>query len=515
MELDLERQLPISAESVSAEEEQVMVKMDEQEPEEEAEPTENPEAEGEPKAEEVVEVKIQVEEEEKEAEVPEEETKAMPVCSECGLPPAECTCEAPREEVMCADPATARSAEIDNSDLLLVSERDALRTIALNLNFRSATEVDHILSTESLEQARTILLKPNTSATLSKGRNKMDLSQNELLTRGIANAMKGNYSAIDASIKDSISQRGDHSFTADLFNTMGTRTDYTMTSAAYGDQTIYEQNIGFLDLLRARTAVLKAGGKTKNGIGSLSYMRQSVASVATLRGSENAGTTTETFLDFEKVPYTPKALTAKVYLTDELQKESLVDLQNIVKQDMIKQFALALDFYAIQGKASGPAIGGLLTSGSGIFDGNLATAGVPTFASVNNLKALVDAKAVDLDTCAYILTPGLMGLLESTSKFSGGAGFAIAEGGKINGYNAFTSGNVPVTATGSPAVDYHTLVFGCFSSLEICLQGSTEFNIDISTRFDEGITVLTARQYFDIGLLQPTAFAACKNYKLS
>ena len=74
---------------------------------------------------------------------------------------------------------------------------------------------------------------------------------------------------------------------------------------------------------------------------------------------------------------------------------------------------------------------------------------------------------------------------------------------------------MPVTPTGSPAVDYHSLVFGDFSNLEVCLQGSTEFDINTTSRFDEGITILTARQYFDIGVLQPLGFAACKNYTLS
>jgi hypothetical protein len=58
----------------------------------------------------------------------------------------------------------------------------------------------------------------------------------------------------------------------------------------------------------------------------------------------------------------------------------------------------------------------------------------------------------------------------------------------------------------------HSALFGDFSNLEFALMGPCEFNIDISTRFDEGITVLTARQAFDVGVLQPSAFAKCANF---
>ena len=103
-----------------------------------------------------------------------------------------------------------------------------------------------------------------------------------------------------------------------------------------------------------------------------------------------------------------------------------------------------------------------------------------------------------------------MGILETTSKFTGGMGLPIADAGKINGYKALTSTNVPVVSS-----LYHSLIFGDFSNLEIALMGPCEFMVDIQTRFSEGITILTARQYVDIGVLQANAFAACQNYKTS
>lgn len=405
-------------------------------------------------------------------------------CPECGEPMADCTCE--------DRSAGTAGAEMRAATELHHEELQALRTVALTMQFRSEAEIDAILATtQDLDAKRAILLKPQT-VTFSKD-NQMD--PNQLFTLSLANALRGDFAKVDESMKGSFSQTGERSFTADLFNTMGTRAN-EMTSAAKGNNTIYEQNIGFLDLLRARTAVLKAGGRTRQGIGSLSYVRLKTATVAALRG-ENTGTTTNTFADFEKVNYIPKALTAKVYLTDELQKETLLDLQNVLRGDMVKQFAIAMDNFALNGNVS-PVITGILSAASGIYS-DVSTIALPTFTKVNNLKALVDQKGVDLESCAYLLTPSLLAVLEATQKFTNGQ--AIAESNKVNGYNAFSSSNVPVATVN------HTALFGDFSNLEICLQGATEFMIDITTRFDEGITILTARQYFDVGILQPSAFA--------
>jgi HK97 family phage major capsid protein len=406
-------------------------------------------------------------------------------CPECNKPKTECECE---------DSATAEDrSEKRAASELLHEELQALRTVALTMQFRSEAEIDAILATtQDLDAKRAILLKPQT-VTFTKD-NQMD--PNQLFTLSLANALRGDFAKVDETMKGSFTQTGERSFTADLFNTSGSRAN-EMTTAAKGNNTIYEQNIGFLDLLRARAAVLKAGGRTRQGQGSLSYIRLKTATVATLRG-ENTGTTTNTFADFEKVNYIPKALTAKVYLTDELQKETLLDLQNVLRGDMIKQFALAIDSYSLNGAAS-PVITGILSAASGIYS-DVSTIALPTFTKVNNLKALVDAKSVDLESCAYLLTPSLLAVLETTQKFTNGS-VAICDGNKVNGYAAYSSSNVPVSTVN------HTAAFGDFSNLEVCLQGATEFMIDITTRFDEGITILTARQYFDVGILQPSAFA--------
>lgn len=446
-------------------------------------------------------------------ETPEEETAEVQAETEeeATENPAEEAVETPveeaveeEEEVTTEDPKDKKKSKSEvlnmNDDLV------ALKQAALNLGIKTEAEIEQILSRSlTIEETKQELLKSQAPSIITS-RNTTDTYKgnkmnNDMLYRSLSEAMKGNFSKVDESLLGSvITQTGERSFKVDLF----TRAN-EMTSAAKGVNTVYDQNIGFLDILRARTAVLAAGAKTRSGNGALSYVRQKTAVAATLR-AENSGTTTNTFSDFEKVSYIPKALTAKVYLTDELQKESVLDLQSILKNDMVKQFAIAIDNYAINGNTS-PVITGLLSAATitaGLYNKDLGVAALPTWSTVNALKAAVDTKAVDLESCKFIMTPALLGVLEATAKFTNGS--AIADSGKINGYGAISTSNMPIATLN------HSVIFGDFSNLEICLQGPTEFMIDVQSRFDEGITILTARQYFDVGVLQPSAFAKCANF---
>lgn len=388
----------------------------------------------------------------------------------------------------------------------------ALRSVALSQKIKSPEEIDSIIKrSNTIEEARRLLLtNSNTSSNIILIKENRNMNTNDILYRSLNAALRGNFANIDEYCLPMIQRSGQRNFTVDLFMTRANE----MTSAAKGNNTIYEQNIGFLDILRARTAVLQAGARTRVGNGSLSYVRQKTSVAATLRAENPGATTTNTFSDFEKVSYLPKALTAKVYLTDELQKETLLDLQTILKSDMVKQFANAMDLYAINGNVS-PVITGLLSAANvnpvrmidtqGLcYNRDLASAALPTWATVNALKAAVDTKAVDLASCNFVVTPALLGVLETTAKLTNGS--AIATENKINGYGVISTSNMPIATLN------HSMIFGDFSNLEICLQGPTEFMIDTQSRFDEGITILTARQYFDIGVLQPSAFATCRNF---
>jgi HK97 family phage major capsid protein len=409
--------------------------------------------------------------------------------------------------------STQSDAEnIIQAELLLSDATLALRTLALNLKLNTPSEIDEILRrSTNIDEARKELLNTKTRSItiIEKDTRKMPINK-DTFTRSFASAIKGKYGEMDASASGLIvpSQRG---FSADVFQTRadtwsGDTVASNMTSTGYGDGSIYPENIGFLDLLRARTVCFKAGAKTRAGAGSMSYWRQTVPTSVQTK-PEDSGVPANSYIDGVRVPYVPHALTCTVIITDEIEMMSAFDLQEKVRQSMVLDYSLKLDNIMLNGVTAPYTINGLLSTASGIQSGNLGTAAAPTFATVNNLKALVDAYAVDLDTCSYVTNPSLMAILETTAKFTGGTGFPIADKNAINGYKALTSSNVPGGTN-------NTLIFGDFSNLEVALMGPTQFVVDTLTRFDEGITSIKCKQYIDVAVLQPNAFAACNNFLL-
>ncbi len=338
----------------------------------------------------------------------------------------------------------------------------ALRAIALKVNqTRTASEIDRILSTRSLSEARSLLLKapepPSKMVRYEPGRPKM--LTNQLLNRAMSECVKGNWSALDAddgSVKEVLKRIGERAFTVDLFHESVGGSDFQAARRRFlqgGQQlqrdmttstdsnAVFQVPIGFIDYLFARTALLKAGARIKTGVGSLSYIRIS-SPIAQTAQAEDTTTPAATGVSFTKVPYLPHAIVAKVPVTQELQKESAFDLQPIIRQDVSKQFAVAMDSVGLNGVTSPYTQQGILQAGNSTQQ-NLAASTVPAFTDVNQLKATVDKVSVDLDTCAYITSPQLFALLETTPKFSGGTGWPIADRNQINGYKGFTTTNMP------------------------------------------------------------------------
>ena len=535
-------------------------------------------------------------------------TEAAPgTVSALSLPPVPPDPEDPIQDPPLEGDNLNRSLNPDQSELLndSTSEVSALRSVALKFNTtRTLAEIDQILSTRSLAEARGILLTtpepPSKTIRIEPGRPKMLTPQ--ILTRAMDLAVRGNWEAIrtldDGSALAVLAQKDQKRFSIDLFHDSVGGADYMsarkrflsgggmqmqrdMTTSA-DSSTVFQTPIGFIDYLFSRTALLKAGARIKTGVGSLAYIKVSTPAAVTAQG-EDASAPSSTAPTFTKVPYAPHAIVSKVPVTVELQKEAALDLQPIIRSNVSKAFAVVMDQVGLNGVTTPYTQAGILQSGNSTQQ-NLGASSLPSFSDVNQLKATVDKVAVDLDTCSFITNPQLFAQLENTPRLSGGL-LPMADKNQINGYRAFTTSNIAnnyatggtlsvttggvmtlvaaptagavslnmgITATGVPTGAYigsllsgtlnapgstyqlvlnganaactsestetfigggNTLLFGDFSDFEFCFQGPLEVMVDDITEFSQGITNLVFRQYFDTGVLQPSAFCHCDNYQ--
>ena len=354
------------------------------------------------------------------------------------------------------DPTDVR--KMGKSELLNTSEVSALRSVALNLKTRSIEEIDAIISKSTLDEARKLLLTPEAPKStkqlfISENRKMLDINK---LNRAFTDLVKGNSQALEgdnAELKEYVRQTGTKSFEIDVFKDFNRslnkadleqmKRDMTTSNASSG---INQVAIGYIDYLFARTALLKAGATVKTGVGSLDYIK--VASPVTVSAqNEDSTAPGATGMTFTKVPYLPHEMVAVVPVSQELQKESTYDIQTIIRQDVSKAFAVYMDKIGINGSTAWTnPISGVLTSGNyQQYIPSATASSVPAFADVNQLKAIVDQVAVNLDDCSYLCSPQLFGLMETVAKGTS-IYVPIADHtpfNNINGYKAFTSANVP------------------------------------------------------------------------
>ena len=81
----------------------------------------------------------------------------------------------------------------------------------------------------------------------------------------------------------------------------------------------------------------------------------------------------------------------------------------------------------------------------------------------------------------------------------------------MNGYNVATSTLVPSNLSKGTSSTLSAMIFGDFSKMAIASWGGMELTVDPYSGATAGLTNVVLNAYLDCNLLQPTAFAVCKD----
>ena len=251
----------------------------------------------------------------------------------------------------------------------------------------------------------------------------------------------------------------------------------------------------FIDALRNSSSVMAAGATMLGGLsGDVKIPKKSGTSAATWIASEG-GAATESEMTLGNVSLTPKTLGAFTDVTRQLLIQSSLDVESLIRDDLTKAMAIAIDKAGLEGTgASGQPTGILNTT-----DVNTVTAFAaanPTFAEVVTLEtAVAEANALN-GNLAYILPAAMNGALKTTAKDAGSGQF-VSAGGQINGYNAIVSNQ----ATAG------NLYFGNFDDLLIGMFGGLDIVVDPYTASKSGTVRVVALQSVDVGVRHAESFA--------
>lgn len=250
----------------------------------------------------------------------------------------------------------------------------------------------------------------------------------------------------------------------------------------------------FIDVLRNRLAIADLGATILNGlVGNIAIPRQT--SGATAYWVAESGAPTESQQAVDQVTLSPKTVGAYTDYSRRLLLQSSIDVENMVRTDLAKVIALAIDSKALYGDGTSNTPTGLKNI-SGLNTVNL-NAATPTFAEVVSMETLVAADNADVGSMAYLTNATLRGALKSalvTATY--GDRMIWGSDNTLNGYRALASNQV---ASGD-------LFFGNFSDLILGFWSGLDLMSDPYAGATTGTVRIIALQDTDVAARHAESF---------
>lgn len=253
----------------------------------------------------------------------------------------------------------------------------------------------------------------------------------------------------------------------------------------------------FIDVLRNASSVMQAGATMLTGLkGNVAIPKKTAGASAGWISTEGAAAS-ESEPTFGQVTMTPKTLGAFTDITRLMMMQSSPDIEALVRDDLSRALALAIDLGALQGSGSSGQPTGIKNV-SGVNKPTSFAAANPTFAEVVALETAVAEDNALLGNLSYILPAGMYGALKTTAKASGQGLFVVEQpGNTVNGYRAIVSNQVTAG----------DLFFGNFADLLIGMYGGLDILVDPYTASSSGTVRIRALQTVDVAVRHAVSFA--------
>jgi len=286
-------------------------------------------------------------------------------------------------------------------------------------------------------------------------------------------------------------------------------TGQNVTTAAEGGYLVQEEPLLYYQALRNKLLLPGMGAKLLTGlVGDLPLVEGGTFTASWL-AEDGEDTTTKVTLD--ELVMKPKRLSATGALSKQLLRQTSIDVERLIEDELIMAHSQGLQFAAINGSGTDPEPRGILNkSGIGSVaggDNGLA----PAWSHIIGLETEVSIDNADGQAMAYLTNSKVRGKLKQVEKASNTGQF-VWVGNETNGYPAYVTNAVPSNLTkGTSENVCSAIIFGDFSKLHIGQWGNIEIIVDPYSLKKKGEVEVTVISYGDIGILQPEAFAAMKD----
>ena len=253
----------------------------------------------------------------------------------------------------------------------------------------------------------------------------------------------------------------------------------------------------FIDVLRNESSVMQAGATMLRGLqGNVVIPKKTAAASAGWIATEGAAASESEFTS-GSVTMSPKVIGAFTDCTRLLLQQSSLDVENLIRDDLTKSIATAIDLGALAGSGSSGQPTGIANT-SGINTTTFAAAN-PTWAEIVAMESAVANDNALNGSLAYICRPADFGTLKTTEKASNTAQFVVSPDNTMNGYNVIRSNQVT-------SGDFY---FGNFADLLIGMYGGLDITVDPYALSTSGGVRIVALQTVDVAVRHAVSF--CKS----
>jgi HK97 family phage major capsid protein len=286
-----------------------------------------------------------------------------------------------------------------------------------------------------------------------------------------------------------------------------------------GQELAFLQPMEFIELLRNAMVVRKLGAQVlSNLVGNIAFPRQTAAGELTWTAEGAGSDIDDTALSLDQLVMTPKTAMSTSAYSRQLLRQSSIDVQNMVEQDLAFVNALGIDAAAIKGGGDKEPVGILETEGVTTVD--LGEEGaIPTFGSLLDLLTAVEGANVPIVRGGYLATPAIRGKLKQTPVVGTYPTmiWQATRPEELMGFPAFASNQVPkdLVKGSPPTTDLHAIIFGSWEQLIIGEWGVLELLVDPYRLKKQGVIEVTSFMMADVGLRHPEAFAVIRDARLT
>lgn len=273
--------------------------------------------------------------------------------------------------------------------------------------------------------------------------------------------------------------------------------DLTVTNFNQGGATVATNVVQpIIEILRNKMVTQELGVRVLSGLqGNVTIPRQTAA--ATAASVPETGLLVTSTQQLDQIALTPKRIGATNNYSKQLLIQSSIDVENFVRDDLLKVIALSWDRVILNGQgANSEALGIINTPGVQA----VAFGGAATYAKMVSFETQISLLNAPAENRGYLTSSAVKGALKTTAKLLTGAttvtAVAIWEGDMVNGYPAFDTQQVP----------NNLVIFGSWSEVIQALWGGYDVVLDPYSLSKQAEVVVTINTWGDVAIRHPQSF---------